>query len=194
MGAQEASRVAPVPGSMVDPVTREAMADPGTQEAMADTGTREAMAEQGAWSAIAEQGTREAMVGSPLSPHPQLPPRHQRPEPYYCPKKILGERRVSIRLACRKSGLLGALGECRPEQRENGGIIESRRLLSPRRKNRNNKNTFQKRKTKQGKKALLTFCFSVGCSVTLLRGKERRRQGDTSNIISLLPKYSENST
>ncbi len=83
--------MAPVPGSMVDPVTREAMADPGTQEAMADTGTREAMAEQGAWLAIAEQGTREAMAGPPLSPHPQLPPRINGRSPTTPPKKSLGK-------------------------------------------------------------------------------------------------------
>ncbi len=69
VGAQEASRAAPIPEAtlgtreaMVDPGTRAAMADPGTRAAMADPGTRAAMADQGTLWTIADRGLREAMA------------------------------------------------------------------------------------------------------------------------------------
>ncbi len=72
MGAQEASRAAPVP---------KAIADPGTRAAMVDQGTPWTMADQGTWAAMADWGTQEAMAGPPSSllrlynRSPTIPPK-----------------------------------------------------------------------------------------------------------------------
>ncbi len=60
--------------------------------------------------AMAGQGTWAAMVGLPSSHGPNHPLCLYGRSPTTPPKKILGESRGSIRLACRRSGLLGCSG------------------------------------------------------------------------------------